>query len=210
MKRRILIIMLMLMYLCTIASAKNLVNPQASTSYNGLLSDGTSIYNVEETFIIPRVPSRTFRYISGTERLTGFDINHTFARIYGTSIEFPGGTNVSYTFSRSYQCSKQTEWNITGSLEGEFNISVVKANLMVGGGYSSSETATIYIGESYTANLQEAGLYELTWYMRSHTYYVQCDAEVLSTGADAGTIVAYTLGTVEFPTQEIHFDITRS
>lgn len=187
----------------------------ASQSYNGYLPDGTSIFDDAEiqqhnepTIIEPKA-FIGYRYEPGYERLVDRSFVHQYAYIYGTSVDFVEGTLPEYKLDVTRSISKDTLWDISGNLSGEFNLSKVKAKLALSGGYSETNTATITVGETWKCGLITPGTYELAWYMRGHKFYAQCGATIVSTGADHGNFTYYNLGPVIFPSNEVHFSVTR-
>ncbi|MBM7685916.1 hypothetical protein [Defluviitalea raffinosedens] len=181
-----------------------------SHSINGILPDGASIYKADphSSIIRPQI-LLGYEYVPGYEKIANKSINYTYGYIYGTSVQFTKGASPTYTLTVTKKTTKSTTWNISGNLEGSFDIKAVKSKIQVAGGYASSETAEITKGETWNCGFTETGLYDLTWYMRGHKYDAFCGAKIRSTGADDGKFTTYYLGTVTFPTDEIHFDVTK-
>lgn len=150
-----------------------------------------------------------YEYVPGKERLTNKTIVHELAYIYGTTVKYCEGASPSYTLNITKSKTETTEWNVSGSMSGEFDIKAVKASLELSGGYSSSKTATISRGETWNCDFTIPGTYDLAWYMRGHQYNCQCGAKYISTDSNDGKFTYYNLGTVVFPTDEITFEITR-
>lgn len=75
--------------------------------------------------------------------------------------------------------------------------------------HEDKETATISKGQMWDCGFSVPGLYNLTWYMRGYQYTCQCGAKYISTDSNDGRFTYYNLGTVTFPTDEIHFDVSR-
>lgn len=186
-----------------------------SKSFNGYLDDGTSIFanattqQVSETMEVTPRTLLGYQYVEGYERLIGKTVDYVYDYVYATSTRFVQGAAVSYTLTTTKEKTKTSAWNINGNLSGEFDIKMVQAEIAASGGYEETDTVTITVGEEWNCEFTEPGLYELTWYMRGHRYYAQCGATIISTGTDHGKFAYCTLGLVTFPTDEVHFDVTR-
>lgn len=206
---KITALILSIMMLMAISAAADLREPE-SRSYNGYCDDGSCIYDMGEADnseygISPHVG---YEYVAGYERVVFKEFDETFSRIYGCSISFVEGTSPTYTLNVTKSTTKETSWNVSGSLSGEFNIGVVKTNLQATSGHESREKATITKGETWSCGFTKPGAYVLTWYMRGFVYYAQCGARIISTGGDHGNFWYYNLGTVTFPSEEVHFDVS--
>ncbi len=210
-KRKIIALMLAVMMLMASSAFADVREPE-SRSYNGYMDDGTCIYDKgtsdsSDFGITPRVG---YEYVEGYERVVFKEFDESFARIYGTSISFVEGTSPSYTLTVTKSVTKETSWNVSGSLSGEFNISVVKAKAQIAGGYESRCKATVTKGETWNCDFNRPGTYVITWYMRGFVCYVQCGATIISTGGDHGNFRYYNLGTATFPSDEVHMDVAES
>lgn len=180
-------------------------NVVPSVTVNGDIQNMTSPGNVASpnAFI-------GYQYVPGYERLTNRTFDYKYGYIYGTSLYFSDGATLTYTMTVKRSSTKSTNWNVKADFEGEFSMSLAKARVMASGGYSSTNTATVEIGETWTAQMNVSGVYDLAWYMRGHKYYAQCGSRIMSTGADDGQFMYYTLGTVTFPTDEVYFEAVRN
>lgn len=209
--KKVVISMFLVLVLCisTVTASAVGVTPD-SQSFNGKFPDGTNIYNqvIKNTDVQPMI-FLGYKYVPGYERLVNLSYIYAYSRIYGTSIHYIAGTIPTYTLTVTSETTKATTWNVSGNFEGGFDIKAVKAKLTVAGGYSSTNTAKVSAGETWNCGFTTPGTYNLTWYMRGHSYNAQCGVEVISTGSDNGDFRYYNLGRVIFPTKEIHFDVSR-
>ena len=180
----------------------------ASISYNGVLETGESIFDseMETSSISPRIIIG-YEYVPGYERLIGQEIDYTYAYVYGSSIEFVEGVSPTYTFYTTVSKTQGAAWNVSASLEGEFDLEVAKAKLLASGGYNENETIVIEAGQSWECQYTQAGFYDITWYMRGHKYIAQCGTKLIATGVNDGEFYYKMLGTVTFPRTELHVDI---
>jgi len=183
-----------------------------------LIVNGDVVYEnlgeqgIYESVRTGRVQSRMllgYEYVPEKERLLNKRIIREMAYIYGTSVKYCEGASPNYTLNVTKSKTKTTEWNVSGKISGEFDISVVKTKLEASGGYKSSETATITLGETWNCGFTIPGTYDLTWYMRGHQYDCQCGVKYISTDSNDGRFTHYNLGTAIFPTDEITFEVTR-
>lgn len=181
-----------------------------SFSKNGKLDNGKSIHEEEvdlsesESKVSPRI-FMGYSYINNTATRGSRSIIYKHKYIYGTSVSYVKGASPNYTLTVTKQTSQSKNFSASGSVD--FPVKVVEAQ--VSGGYSSSATATVSKGQTWSCNFTTPGLYDLSWYMRAHRYPVYGKAKILSTGSDHGTITSVTLGTITFPVDEIHFDVTK-
>ena len=86
---------------------------QSMSSYDRILMNGSSISKeaVEEsTMTSPRI-LLGYKYVPGYDRLVNFEWDHTFERIYGTSIEFDSGTH-THQLGVAKSKTKSTEWEV--------------------------------------------------------------------------------------------------
>ncbi|WP_113674310.1 hypothetical protein [Vallitalea guaymasensis] len=210
MKKLLTIIMIFSLFICSVLPINAQNRDPESISYDGILPNGEAIYQNNELInIVPyslSTDSLELDYISGTGKLTELEILHFMARIYGTSITYVEGADPTYTLTVTRSKTESSSWSVGGGLGADLKM----IKLDVSGDYKNEETATITKGESWATNFTKPGTYELTWYMRGHRYYITGDVDCYkSDGSYLGSRSDVRLGAVLFPTDEIHFDITR-
>lgn len=210
------LVMVMAFVFMTDASAAYRI-PESQT-YNGYLPDGTSVYDTMPDLqynngIAPHT-LLGYEYVPGYERnlempseSQKYDIR--FAYIYGTTVTFDAGSAPQYTLTVTRSTTEGIDFLVDGEVEGAVDISAVKSKLAASLGYKTTNTATVYRGETYSCNLTQPGRYDLSWYMRGHRYIAQCGAKVISTDSDHGRFTYCTLGTITYPTNEVAFDVSR-
>lgn len=212
-KKKIFCIMFMLLMLFNCVPTFAMVtDSQPSISYNGIMPDGTCIYDFEYTPLeedIEPYVSVIYEYLPGYERLINYQEDLTYAHIWNTSVRFNSGSLTKYTLDVSRSISKSTKWGVNANFSGGYDMEVIKSELAISGDYSTTNTAEIKAGQSWEVEVDEPGLYQLDWYMKGHCYTAQCGSYKRTTGSNDGTFAYYTLGTVEFPTPFHHLDVIK-
>lgn len=189
--------------------------PNIIRSIDGVLEDGRNVEdlcrNVENTEIneSEELASVIYEYVPGKERIINKQLELRFGMIHETYVTAVEGTSASYTITRERSLSKSTAWNISGSAEGSFDISAIQGKIAANSGYSSTKTAVIKVNETWNGQTTAPGTYQFAWYMVGHKYTAQCGAIKRTTGSNDGTPCYYTLGTVTFPTDVVHFETKR-
>jgi len=115
-----------------------------------------------------------------------------------------------YTMTERRQLTSSNEWFVTANVGGNFAIATAKANLQLEGGYSSSATVVLERNQEWEVAYTITGTYYLTWYQRAHQYDAYCGANIISTDINDGTFTKLYLGSVVFPTDTYHFDISNT
>lgn len=212
--KRVVSLLFALVFCFSSISASAYEEKTNSISRNGILSDGTSIYDeaysemdIREEEISSRVLIG-YEYVPGYEQIKNRKIEYMYAYLWGTSINFVEGASPTYKVMTRRQTVKETSWGLTGELEGEFNIAAVKANLRAAGDYEEVDIAVIEVGEEWNCDFTEPKLYDLTWYMRGHKYTAYCGGKYISTDGNDGKFTLVNIGQVIFPTKEVHLEIT--
>lgn len=197
--------MLMSLFATQVYAAEDFGKENASVASESIDLKGSTAGNVisPHAFI-------GYEYVPGYERLVDKKYDYKFGYIYGTSIYFSEGATVTYTLTVKRSHTRSTSWNIRADFEGSVSVASIKAGLTASGGYSSTNTATVEVGETWSTAMEQPGVYDLAWYMRGHKYYAQCGSRIVSTGADHGNFMYCTLGTVTFPTDEVYFEAIRN
>lgn len=215
--KRLVSIMVVLAFCLSAPSVMAYERIPDSVSYNGILPDGTSIYendlpekiNVPQNQEVSPLVFIGYNYVPGYEELKNRTYVHEYAYIWGTSVNFDEGASPYYKVSTRRWTTEENEWNIRVQGSGDFDIKAVKANLQIEGGYRNTEIASIEVNEEWYCEFDSPGLYELTWYMRGHKYDAYCGGEYITTDMNDGRFTKVYLGTVTFATKEIHFDISK-
>lgn len=213
--KKILLSCAFALLVCCVATLPCFAETQtpASQSFNGLLPDGTSIWGNDATNGTAEVSPAVilgYKYVEGYESLSGFQYVYDYKYLYGTSISYVGGASPTYTLTVNVTKSSSSTWNLNGDISGEGDIKALKAKLRFFGGYGETETVTISAGQSWSCGFNQPGTYNLTWYARGHSYYAFCGAILISTDMNDGNFEdKHLVGQVVFPTQEIHFDVSR-
>ena len=208
MKRKLLALTLICSIFCltisTNISAKAETRIPESTSYNGILPDGTSA-NVKPN-ISPISPYFLIRveYVSGAY-LHNKSVIYKHKYIYGTSVSYVKGASPSYTLTVTKSATSSHQ--LSASTSAKFDIKAVTAE--VKGGYQYTNTSTITKGQSWGCNFTTPGLYNLSWYQRAHQYNIFGKCKYITTDTDNGQIKEAYLGTITFPTDEVHFEVTK-
>lgn len=180
-----------------------------SVSYDGVLPDGSPVnlpinnLTNKNSIITPQFLVYV-EYVSGAY-LANRSIVHELAYIYGTSVSFVKGANPSYQLQVTRSTTKSHQINV--SYSAKFDIKVVENEIK--GGYQFTNTATVTRGETYACSFTDPGLYDLSWYMRGHRYNIFGQCRYVTTDTDNGQIKEAYLGSVVFPTNEVHFDIRK-
>jgi len=214
--KKISTILLTLLLLCTMTTTAfaTVVEPD-SISYNGICPDGTPVTTA------PILPSSTdnemmprvligYEYVSGHEELKNKYLIEEYKEIWGTSVTFIEGSLPKYTMTERRQLTSSNEWFVTANVGGNFAIATAKANLQLEGGYSSSATVVLERNQEWEVAYTIPGTYYLTWYQRAHQYDAYCGANIISTDINDGTFTKLYLGSVVFPTDTYHFDISNT
>lgn len=152
-KKKILSLLLLLsLCLASIPVNASEATPDSKSVNGVLIYDKNGIYSEQENTEDENIESTStnqtrtvvgYTYVPGYERLVNESLNRTFKKIWATSVEYVKGASVSYTLTVTKSKEATTAWNVGGTLEGNFNISKVKAKLQATGGYNSSETVYI-------------------------------------------------------------------
>lgn len=205
---------LTLIFICTVPAFAAVRIPD-STSYNGYFPDGTPIVSSTnpsmpiETSNTPRILIG-YEYVPGYEDLRNETLIPEYRYIWGTSVDFPYGAEPFYELKVTKSVTSSTEWNIQGSLGTEFNIKSAKANISAEGGYRDTETASIFAEETWHCDYTEPGFYNLAWYQRAFHYDAYCGAYYITTDINDGKFTTIYVGSVTFPTSEVHLSITNT
>lgn len=213
--KRVVLFLLVLTFCLSGVSASVYDETTKSISYNGILSDGTSIY--EEKYVEPESTRESaispqvligYEYVDGYEEIRNRQIEYYYAYLWGTSVKFSEGVSPSYKITTRRQVTKETSWELSGTAEASFDIKAVKTKLLASGNYKSTNTAVLEVGEEWDCEFTEPKLYNLTWYMRGHKYNAYCGAKYISTDGNDGKFTLLYIGDVIFPTEEVHLEIS--
>lgn len=149
----------------------------------------------------------SYEYVNdGSASLKGLTLLPTYSRISGTMVTVAPGSTVEYVKGVSGTTTKTTSWSVDG--KASFPIKIVEAE--VKGSYRSSETVTTTSSESWQVKLNDPGRYTITWYMIGHKYQVFGNCKMVTTDINDGKIMSTIMGSVTFPTNEIHMEIVSS
>lgn len=213
--KRVVSFLLVLAFCLSGVSASAYDGKTKSVSHNGILPDGTSIYeerNVEpedtrESSVSP-MALLGYKYVEGYEQIRNKSVEYMYAYLWGTSINFVQGASPTYKITTRRTVTKGTDWELSGEAEASFNIKAVKTKLVASGNYKSTDTAVLEVGEEWNCGFTDAKLYDLAWYMRGHKYNAYCGAKYVSTDSNDGKFTLLYIGDVIFPTEEVHLEIS--
>lgn len=209
-KRIFSLLMVLVFLMLPVSSAYATTNkPRIPDSFavDGVLPDGTSIFNSindDSRIITPYV--LLGKEYAGNLSASFSEFIYTYAYLYGTTVQFSKGASPSYRLNTTETVTKSTSWSIGGSF-GTNDKAKIQADISAS--YGRTKTATIERGEEWSCGFTEPGTYNLTWYMRGHKYNLYADLRWIDTGVNDGKITNEYIGDIYLPTTEITLNVRK-